>query len=115
MSNPVSSITKMRATADADYARVGITTAEQLRELAADAAYLRLLQGGVRANFVDFCVLVLGLQGHASRENYQAGKRVLRPRFDAIKTAAKNNPSEIMLQNDRYAILNALGIVDRKR
>jgi len=61
MPNPASSITRMRATADADYARAGITSTEQVRKLGADAAYLRLLQNGVRAHFINYSMLALGL------------------------------------------------------
>ena len=41
----------------------GITSAEELREIGADAAYARLLQTGTRPHFIGYYVLVMALQG----------------------------------------------------
>lgn len=42
---------------------VGITTAEQLRDIGADAAYVSLLQSGSRPHFIMYYVLHMALQG----------------------------------------------------
>ena len=48
MTDPVSSIRNLGPAMDAACAEVGITTAEELREIGPDEAYRRLLLSGVR-------------------------------------------------------------------
>ena len=41
----------------------GIKTADQLREIGADAAYGRMLETGTKPHFIGYYVLVMALQG----------------------------------------------------
>ena len=52
MADPVSSIKNLGPASDAAFARAGIYTAEEIRELGADAAYARLLAAGSRPHFI---------------------------------------------------------------
>lgn len=66
-------------------AKVGITTAEQLREIGADEAYRRLLMSGMRPHFIGYYVLHMGLQGRPWNDCKGDEKKALRKTFDALK------------------------------
>lgn len=67
------------------FAKAGITDAETLEALGADAAYAALLESGQRAHFIPYYALVMGLQGRAWNDCTPDEKAALRVRFDAIK------------------------------
>ena len=73
------------------FAGVGITTAEQLIELGADAAYALLLQNGTKPHFIGYYVLHMALQGRPWNDCKGAEKDALRKSFDALK--ARNKPA----------------------
>ena len=52
MADPISSIRNLGPAVEKSFARAGITSAEELREMGADAGYLRLLQSGSRPQFI---------------------------------------------------------------
>ena len=81
----ISTIPNLGPATEAAFARAGITTAEQVRELGADAAYARLLQTGAQPHFIGYYVLVMGLQGRPWNDCKGTEKAALRLRFDAIK------------------------------
>ena len=85
MPTPVSSIRNLGPASEAAFARAGITSAEEIQTLGADAAYRRLLQSGAQAHFIGYYVLVMGLQGRPWNDCQGAEKAALRARFDAIK------------------------------
>jgi len=87
MSSPVSSIRNLGPASDASFARAGITSAGQLREMGADAAYAKLLEAGSRPHFIAYYAMVMGLQGRSWNDCQGAEKAALRRRFDAIKAA----------------------------
>ncbi len=62
----------------------GITSAEELRELGADAAYAATIKAGTRPHFIGYYSLVMGLQGRPWNDCQGAEKDALRERFDAI-------------------------------
>lgn len=64
---------------------VGITDAEMLHDLGADAAYLRLLNGGSRPHFIAYYALVMGMQGRPWNDAKGKEKDALRVRFDGLK------------------------------
>lgn len=66
----------------------GITSAEQLRALGADAAYTRMLQNGARPHFIGYYVLHMALQGRPWNDCKGDEKKALRKSFDAIKASA---------------------------
>ena len=85
MSDPVSSIRNLGPAMDEACAKVGITTAEHLRELGADEAYRRLLLSGMRPHFIGYYVLHMGLQGRPWNDCKGDEKKALRNSFDALK------------------------------
>ena len=110
MATPVSSIRNLGPATEAAFARAGITSAEELRALGADAAYLRLLETGTPPHFIGYYVIVMGLQGRPWNDCQGGEKAALRKRFDALKASAGPVHS-----NAFEAALNALGVVPRRR
>ncbi|MDW4497634.1 TfoX/Sxy family DNA transformation protein [Sulfitobacter sp. D35] len=88
MPTPVSSIRNLGPAYEVACDRAGIASAEELRDLGADAAYARLLESGMRPHFIGYYVLVMGLQGRPWNDCKGAEKKALRERFDAIKAAS---------------------------
>lgn len=89
---------------------VGITTAEQLREMGADAAYAKLLENGSKPHFIGYYVLHMALQGRPWNDCKGEEKKALRRQFDKIK--AQN------FDQDRSAletILNQIGVIEATR
>lgn len=70
---------------------VGITSAEQLHDLGADAAYTKLLIAGGKPHFIGYYVLHMALQGRPWNDCKGEEKKTLRKRFDAIKAASFDN------------------------
>ncbi len=85
MPEPVSSIPNLGPAIEKAFRRVGIASAEELRSLGPDEAYLRLLRNGERPHFIGYYVLVMGLQGRPWNDCQGAEKAALRRRFDALK------------------------------
>lgn len=67
---------------------VGITTAEELQAIGADAAYVRLLENGSKPHFIGYYVLHMALQGRPWNDCKGEEKKALRKQFDAIKARA---------------------------
>lgn len=112
MSTPVSSIRNLGPAMEAACARVGITSAEELRALGADAAYGKLLASGMRPHFIGYYVLVMGLQGRPWNDCQGEEKKALRKRFDALKAAhAPAKPPESGIER----ILDEIGVVKAPR
>jgi len=108
MAEPVSSIRNLGPASDKSFARAGIESAEQLRDLGPDAAYAKLLAAGSKPHFIGYYALVMGLQGRPWNDCQGAEKAALRKRFDAIKAkTTKKDRSEI------EAALNFLGVVPK--
>ena len=106
MAKPISSIRNLGPAVEAMFVRAGITSAEQLRNLGADAAYKLVLENGARPHFIGYYALVMGLQGRPWNDCQGAEKAALREKFDAIKAGTtKKDRSEI------EAALNLLGVI----
>lgn len=114
MSTPISSIRNLGPASEAAFARAGIHSAEELRELGADAAYALLLQSGSRPHFIGYYVLVMGLQGRPWNDCKGDEKKALRKRFDQIKaenvTAATQTAGLSGLERE----LDAIGVIPRR-
>ena len=82
---PLTEIPNIGPATAAAFARAGITSAEALREMGADAGYAALLRAGERPHFIGYYVLVMGLQGRPWNDCRGAEKAALRARFEAIK------------------------------
>jgi hypothetical protein len=109
MSTPVSSIPNLGPASEAAFARAGITSAEELREMGADAAYMRLLEAGSQPHFIGYYVLVMGLQGRPWNDCQGAEKKALRVRFDALKRQAVRSVTATDQAID--AALAAIGMI----
>jgi TfoX-like protein len=117
MSDSVSSIRNLGPASDAVYARAGIHSAEELRQLGSDAAYLQLLNNGGRAHFIGYYAMVMGLQGRPWNDCRGEEKKELRARFDLIKARSKSHLRENPRQNDSSEIelfLNIIGTGTRR-
>ena len=90
---PVSSIRNLGPASDAAFARAGIHSAEELRALGADAAYVQMIEAGTRPHFIGYYAMVMGLQGRPWNDCQGKEKSDLRVRFDAIKVGARMRPS----------------------
>lgn len=88
MSEPVSSIRNLGPAFEKSLADVGIQSADQLRDIGADAAYEMLLRAGQRPHFIGYYVLVMGLQGRPWNDCKGDEKKALRVKFDAMKARA---------------------------
>ncbi len=108
MSEPVSAIPNLGPASEKQFARAGIHTAAQLRELGADAAYRMLLQNGSGPHFIGYYVLVMGLQGRPWNDCKGGEKDALRRKFDALKASSHDKG-----RSDLEAALNIIGVVDR--
>lgn len=106
MSTPVSSIRNLGPASERAFARVGIDSAEALRDLGADAAYSRLLTGGETPHFIGYYALVLGLMGRPWTDCRGKEKADLRTRFDAlVATATPDRPAGIERILDEIGVL----------
>lgn len=110
MADTVTSIRNLGPASEAAFARAGITSAEEIRDLGADAAYIRLLQSGSAPHFIGYYVLVMGLQGRPWNDCQGAEKKALRQRFDALKAQVGTTPAARL-----EAALDAIGVIDKSR
>lgn len=85
---PISTIPNLGPATEAAFARAGIDSAERLREIGADDAYLALLRSGAAPHFIGYYVIVMGLQGRPWNDCQGDEKAALRKRFDALKAQA---------------------------
>lgn len=91
MPRALSSIRNIGPAMEQAFQFAGISTAEDLIDLGADAAYQRLLESGHRPHFIAYYALVMGLQGRPWNDCTGAEKAKLRQRFDALVKGAKPN------------------------
>jgi DNA transformation protein and related proteins len=110
MPRPISSIPNLGPASEAALARADIHTAEEVHELGADAAYLRLLQAGSQPHFIGYYVLVMGLQGRPWNDCQGAEKKALRARFDALKAQAAANPTKEKDRSRLETVFDELGL-----
>lgn len=114
MARPISSIRNLGPASEAAFARAGIHTADQIEELGADEAYLRLLQSGSAPHFIGYYVLVMGLQGRPWNDCKGKEKDLLRVRFDALKARSAALPSPARDHKKLAAIFDELGLLSRR-
>lgn len=87
------------------FARAGITTAEEIRALGADAAYAKLLEAGQPPHFIGYYVLHMALQGRPWNDCKGKEKEALRQSFDGLK--ARATPSH---DTEMERILDQIGV-----
>lgn len=111
MPDPVSSIPNLGPASEAAFARAGITSAQDIRDLGADDSYRRLLLSGAAPHFIGYYVLVMGLQGRPWTDCKGDEKKALRVRFDAIKASLIGTTEKG--RSDLETALQMLGVVER--
>lgn len=89
---------------EAAFAKVGVTTADELRDLGADAAYAKLLLSGTRPHFIGYYALHMALQGRPWNDCKGEEKKTLRRQFDAL-VANTGAPNQIGIEK----FLNEIG------
>jgi len=107
MSDPVSSIPNLGPASDISFAKAGITSAEQVRALGAQACYSKLIKAGTKPHFIGFYALAMGLQGRPWNDCQGDEKVKLRAQFDLIKSGSSKPMSEI------ERILNQIGVIEK--
>ena len=106
--SPISSIRNLGPASVVQFAKAGITTAEELQNLGPDEAYRRCLLAGTPAHFIGYYVLVMALQGRPWNDCKGDEKKALRVRFDAL-VASTNSKG----RSEMEAALNFFGVVKR--
>ncbi|MDP5084848.1 MAG: TfoX/Sxy family protein [Yoonia sp.] len=89
---------------------VGITTAEQLHALGADAAYAKMLEGGTKPHFIGYYVLHMALQGRPWNDCKGEEKKALRRQFDKIKAGSFDEG-----RSELERFLNQIGVVQARK
>ncbi|QAX29921.1 TfoX/Sxy family protein [Leisingera sp. NJS204] len=109
MNTPISSIRNLGPAYEEACHRAGISSAEDLRAIGADAAYAKLLKTGTRPHFIGYYVLVMALQGRPWNDCKGKEKEELRQRFDEIKASSIDTHQAAF-----EATLDMIGVVARK-
>ena len=111
MTDPVSSIPNLGPASDISFAKAGITSAQQVRDLGAEACYAKLIRAGTKPHFIGFYALTMGLQGRPWNDCQGAEKAALRVTFDILKDAANNTKEKG--RSNLEAALDAIGVIER--
>ena len=104
---PVSAIRNLGPRSVEMFAKAGINSAAELRQLGADAAYRKLLQAGSRPHFIGYYALVMGLQGRPWNDLNATEKAGLRRQFDQLVAESKSEPlTGIERELDRLGVIS---------
>ena len=103
----ISTIRNLGPATEAQFAKAGITSAETLREMGADAAYRAWLLAGLPAHFISYYVLVMALQDRPWNDCKGDEKKALRVRFDALKAQVAASGTAA-----RDAALDFFGVIE---
>jgi DNA transformation protein and related proteins len=106
MSEPVSVIKNIGPKSVPLFARAGIHSAQQLRDMGPDEAYRKLVASGTRPHFIGYYALVMGMQGRLWNDCKGAEKTALRERFDALVGGSHDKGL-----SELEAELNKIGVV----
>ena len=109
MTTPISAIPNLGPATEAQCAKAGIHSAEDLRAMGADSAYRRLLASGVAPHFIAYYVLHLALQGRPWNDCKGDEKKALRQKFDSLKAEYKG--SDAKASADLEAALQFFGVI----
>jgi DNA transformation protein and related proteins len=111
MSDPVSSIPNLGPATEGYFAKAGIHSAQEIRDMGADEAYRRWLGAGLPAHFIGYYALVMGLQGRPWNDCQGDEKKALRVRFDEIKASLIGTKEKG--RSDLETALDFFGVRDR--
>lgn len=106
----ISSIKNLGPAMETAFAKAGIHSAEELRDLGADAAYAKLLAAGTKPHFIGYYVLVMALQGRPWNDCKGDEKKALRKTFDQIKASSFDKE-----QSEFESILNQIGVISHPK
>ena len=105
----ISTIKNLGPVMETEFNAAGVATAEDLRDMGADAGYAKLLENGYKPHFIGYYVLIMGLQGRPWNDCKGEEKKALRVKFDALKAKhAKPKASEL------DAFMDCIGLIDRR-
>ena len=110
MTTPISSLRNLGPAVEAECARAGISSAEELRALGTDAAYAKLLEAGTRPHFIGYYVIEMALQGRPWNDCQGEEKKALRKRFDTIKARSFDTDRSAF-----EAMMNAIGVIEKPK
>jgi DNA transformation protein len=105
----ISTIRNLGPATEAQFAKAGLTTAEQLDALGAHEGYRRLLQSGTSPHFIGYYVLHMALQGRPWNDCKGEEKKALRARFDDLVRESRSGGN-----SELEAALNLLGVIPRR-
>lgn len=107
MTTPLTDIPGIGPATAEGFARAGITSAEHMRTMGADAAYAAWLKAGNPPHFIGYYALVMALQGRPWNDCRGAEKDALRVKFDALKAGvARNEKGHLAIE----AALDEIGL-----
>ena len=109
MPTPISSIRNLGPATEAQFAKAGLTNAEELHALGAHEAYRRVLLAGISPHFIGYYVLHMALQGRPWNDCKGDEKKALRLRFDALVAETKSGGNSAL-----EAALNLIGVIPRR-
>ena len=109
MPTPISSIRNLGPATEAQCAKAGLTSAEQLHALGAHESYRRLLLSGSSPHFIGYYVLHMALQGRPWNDCKGDEKKALRARFDDLVTETRSSGNAAL-----EAALNLMGVIPRR-
>jgi hypothetical protein len=105
MTAPVSSIRNLGPASEEAFAKAGMHSAQEVRELGLEEAYRRLLASGARPHFIAFYALAMGLQDRAWNDLDADEKAALRVRFDALVAERDTGSTGIDLELRRLGVI----------
>lgn len=112
MPRPITEISGIGPATAEGFARAGITDADALIAMGADAAYAAWLAAGNPPHFIGYYALVMTLQGRPWNDCRGAEKAALRSRFDAMK--ARTNRAMEKGRLPMEAALDLIGVGVRR-
>ncbi|MBD3804249.1 MAG: TfoX/Sxy family DNA transformation protein [Thioclava sp.] len=114
MPQPITSIHGIGPATAEGFARAGITSAEQLREIGAEAAYEAWIAAGNPPHFIGYYALHMALQGRRWNDCRGAEKAAFRVKFDALKARIDAGIPEMDKGRARLdAALDEIGLIRR--
>ncbi|KEO56469.1 TfoX/Sxy family DNA transformation protein [Thioclava pacifica] len=119
MASPLTSIKGIGPAIAEGFARAGITSAEELRAIGAEAAYEVWLASGNPPHFIGYYALHMALQGRPWNDCRGAEKEAFRVKFDALKArvaaqGANTAPSKEKGRARLDAALDEIGLREKR-
>lgn len=119
MSTSLTSIKGIGPATAEGFIRAGITSAEELREIGADAAYAAWIEVGNPAHFIGYYALHMALQGRPWNDCRGAEKAEFRKKFYALKAriAASDSAAPSAKEKGRArldAALSEIGLIAKR-